>query len=134
MRFNTAIAAMMEYSNHLIKLPVRPRAALEPLVLLLGPFAPHVAEELWELLGNKETLAYVPWPVYDEALTRADEIEIPVQVNGKLRSKLTVPADADEAALKAAALADERVQELLQGKQLKKCIVVPKKLVNLVIG
>lgn len=134
MRFNTAIAAMMEFSNHLTKLPQRPRAVFDPFVLLLSPFAPHTAEELWQALGHTKTLAYEPWPKYDEALTKAEEIEVPVQVNGKLRSKVTVPAEVDEATLKAAALADEKIKEQLEGKQIKKVIVVPKKLVNVVIG
>src|SRR6516162_2178380 len=98
MRFNTAIAAMMELTNHLTKLDVRPRSVLEPFVLILSPFAPHLAEELWRALGGQNTLAYEPWPKFDPTLTRADEIEVPVQVNGKKRSVLTVPADIDEAA------------------------------------
>ena len=134
MRFNTAIAAMMEFANHLTKLPVRPRSVFEPLVLLLGPFAPHLAEELWQALGHEETLAYAPWPKFDPALTKADEIEVPVQVNGKLRSRLTVPADIDEESLRAAALADERIRELIAGKQIRKLIVVPGKLVNIVVS
>src|SRR5262249_11670000 len=119
MRFNTAIAAMMEFSNHLTRLPVRSRPALETLVLLLSPFAPHLAEELWKALGHGQTLAYEPWPKHDEALTRADMIEVPVQINGKLRSKVQVAADIDEAALKEKALADERIQELIKGKQVR---------------
>jgi leucyl-tRNA synthetase len=133
MRFNTAIAAMMEFANHLTKLEIRPRSVLEPFVLLLSPFAPHLAEELWSALGHPHTLAYEPWPTYDDALTRADQIEVPVQVNGKLRSKLIVPADIDEAGLRAAALADERIRGLIEGKQIRKVIVVPGKLVNIVI-
>ncbi len=100
MRFNTAIAAMMEFTNHLTPLPVRPRSALEPFVLLLSPFAPHLAEELWHTLGHKETLAYQAWPKYDPALVKADEVEVPVQINGKVRLKLTLPAGLDDAALK----------------------------------
>jgi leucyl-tRNA synthetase len=134
MRFNTAIAAMMELTNHLTKLSVKPRSALEPFVLLLGPFAPHLAEELWCALGHKETLAYESWPTFDPTLTKADEIEVPVQVNGKLRCRLTVPADIGDAALQAAALADEQVKKHLAGKTVKKVIVVPKKLVNIVVG
>ncbi len=134
MRFNTAISAMMEFSNHLTKLERRPRSVLETLVLLLSPFAPHLAEELWSALGHPHTLAYEPWPRYEEALTRAEEIEIPVQINGKLRSKITMPADSDEAELQAAALADERIQSMLQGKQVRKVIVVPGKLVNIVVA
>jgi leucyl-tRNA synthetase len=133
MRFNTAIAAMMELCNHLSGLEARPRKVLETFVLILSPFAPHLAEELWRALGHKDTLAYEHWPAYDEALTRAEEIEVPVQVNGKLRSKVTVPADVDEATLKSAALADERIRSLTNGKELRKVIVVPRKLVNIVV-
>src|SRR5262249_51496397 len=109
MAFNTAIAAMMEFANHLTKQTARPRSVLNTFVLLLSPFAPHLAEELWQTLGQKDTLAYEPWPKFDPALTKADAIEVPVQVNGKVRSKVTVPADSDEAALKQAALADEKI-------------------------
>ena len=134
MRFNTAIAAMMEFTNHLTPLEVRPRAALEPFVLLLAPFAPHLAEELWHALGHTDTLAYEPWPKSDPALPKADTIEVPVQVNGKLRARLTVPADIDEKALEAAALADEKVKALIAGKQVKKVIVAKGQLVNVVVG
>jgi leucyl-tRNA synthetase len=133
MRFNTAIAAMMELSNHLTRLDARPREVLATFLLLLAPFAPHLAEELWQALGQKETLAYEPWPRFDELLTKADEIEVPVQVNGKLRSKVTVAVDIDAKALEQLALADARIQELLAGKPPKKVIVVPKKLVNVVV-
>jgi leucyl-tRNA synthetase len=134
MRFNTAIAALMELSNHLTKLTVRPRSVLEPFVLLLSPFAPHIAEELWETLGGNKTLAYEPWPRFDPNLTRADEIEVPVQINGKLRSKVTVAPDIDQAALQNIALADERVRELIGNKKILKVIVVPRKLVNIVVA
>jgi leucyl-tRNA synthetase len=134
MRFNTAIAALMEFSNILVQMPVRPRVALETLVLLLSPMAPHTAEELWQVLGHKETLAYHPWPRHDPALARADEIEIPVQVNGKLKARLVVAAEIDEEGLRKAALDDERVKEQIKGKQVKKVIVVPRKLVNIVVG
>ena len=134
MSFNTAIAAMMEFSNHLTKQAVRPRAVLNTFVLLLSPFAPHLAEELWRALGHQNTLAYEPWPTFDKALTKAEQIEVPVQVNGKLRSKITVPADSDQAALQQAALADEKIRALTEGKQIRKVIVVPGKLVNIVIG
>ncbi len=133
MRFNTAIAAMMEFTNHLTREEVRPRSVLETLVLLLSPFAPHMAEELWQALGHKGTLAYEPWPSYDPALTRADEIEVPVQVNGKVRAKITVPAGISETALRETALADVRVQDFIAGKQIRKLIVVPGKLVNIVL-
>jgi leucyl-tRNA synthetase len=134
MRFNTAIAAMMELANHLTKLEVRPRSVLETLVLLLSPFAPHISEELWAALGHKETLAYEPWPAYDETLTREETVEVPVQVNGKVRSRVMVPAGASEADLRAAALADERIRELIAGKQIRKVILVPDKLVNIVVA
>lgn len=134
MKFNTAIAAMMVFNNHLTRLDVRPRAAVEPFVLLLAPFAPHIGEELWQALGHKDTLAYEPWPKADPKLLKADTIEVPVQVNGKLRSRLTVPADTDENALEAASLADEKVQAFIAGKQVKKVIVAKGKLVNIVVA
>jgi leucyl-tRNA synthetase len=134
LRFNTAISALMELSNHLTRLPARPRSVLEAFVLLLSPLAPHLAEELWRALDHPETLAYEPWPPFDPALTKADEIEVPVQVNGKLRARLTVPADIDEASLRSTALEDPRVQDQLKGKEVRKVIVVPKKLVNIVVG
>jgi leucyl-tRNA synthetase len=132
MKFNTAIAAMMIYNNHLTKLDIRPRAAIEPFVLLLAPFAPHIGEELWHALGHKDTLTYEPWPKADPALLKSDTIEVPVQVNGKLRSRLTVPADSDEKTLEAAAMADEKVMASIEGKQVKKVIVVKGRLVNIV--
>jgi leucyl-tRNA synthetase len=134
MSFNTAIAAMMEFANFLTKQEVRPRSALETFVLLLSPFAPHLGEELWQALGHAQTLAYEPWPGYDEALIKAESIEVPVQINGKLRTKLTVPADIDKAALEMIALADDKVRGLIDGKKIKKVIVVPGKLVNIVVG
>ena len=133
MRFNTAIAAMMEFNNFLTKQSVRPKSVLTPFVLLLAPYAPHVAEELWSALGHTTTLAYEPWPQFDPALTKADEIEIPVQVNGKLKAKLLLPAETDNAGLEAAALADDGVKAALGGKSPRKVIVVPKKLVNVVV-
>lgn len=132
MRFNTAISALMELSNHLTKLDVRSRKTMDTVVLLLAPFAPHLAEELWQILGHTNTLAYEPWPSYDSKLTQAAAVEVPVQMNGKLRSKVMVPVGADEATTKAAALADERIQELLQNMTIKKAIIVPGKLVNFV--
>jgi leucyl-tRNA synthetase len=122
LRFNTAIAAMMEFSNHLTGLKVRPRKVLETFMLILSPFAPHLAEELWSALGHNPTLAYQPWPQFDEALTKSDQVEVPIQVNGKLRARKTVPADIDDESLRKLALADERVRGLLEGKQVKKVI------------
>jgi leucyl-tRNA synthetase len=134
MRFNTAIAAMMELTNHLTKLEARPRSVLETFVLLLAPFAPHIAEELWNALGGKDTLAYEPWPTYDEALTKADEIEVPVQINGKLRGTIRVPADVDEATMIMLAQTDERIRALLDGKKVNRVIARQGKLVNFVVA
>ena len=103
------------------------------LVLLLAPFAPYLSAELWEMLGEKGNLLRMPWPKYDPELAKADEIQVPVQVNGKLRSVVTVPAEAGEDAILDAALSDEKVAALIAGKQILKKIVVPKKLVNLVV-
>ena len=133
MKFNTAISAMMEFTNYLTKQVARPISVLKPFVLVLAPYAPHAAEELWEALGGTGTLAYEPWPSYDPALCVADEIEVPVQVNGKIKAKLTVPMEIDNAGLEAAALNDEAVLAALGGKTPKKVIVVPKKLVNIVV-
>ena len=133
MAFNTAIARMMEFTNFFLKQKVRPRAAMEKLVLMLSPYAPHMAEELWQLLGNDNTLAYESWPTYDEAALVEDTVEIPVQIQGKLRSRITVPADADKAALEEAAKADAKVMEYLEGKQIVKTIVVPGRMVNFVV-
>lgn len=134
MRFNTAISAMMEYANHLTPMATKPREALEPFVLILAPFAPHLAEELWSLLGHTKTLAYDPWPKADPALLVADSIEIPVQIAGKVRARITVPAGLSQEALQAAALADPKVQAQLEGKTIRKAIIVPDKMVNLVVG
>jgi leucyl-tRNA synthetase len=133
MRFNTAISAMMEYSNHLTPLKVRPRKALEPFALLLAPFAPHLAEELWAALGHKQTLTYEPWPKFDPELVKADEIEVPVQVNGKLRSKLVVPTGTSEERLRELALADEKIVAFIAGKKVVKVIVPKGQLVNIVV-
>jgi leucyl-tRNA synthetase len=134
MSFNTAISAMMELTNHLTKQTVRARSVLKTFVLLLSPFAPHLAEELWHAFGSTTTLAYEPWPSYDANLLKADTIEVPVQINGKLRGKLTVAADISKDALEQAALNDEKIKSQLEGKIVRKVIVVPGKLVNIVVG
>jgi leucyl-tRNA synthetase len=108
------------------------REALEALVLMLAPFAPHTAEELWEFLGHEGGLTYAPWPAYDPVVARSSEIVVPVQVNGKLRSRLTVAADTAEADLQAAALADAAVRTHTSGKTIQKVIVARGKLVNVV--
>jgi leucyl-tRNA synthetase len=110
------------------------REVLQSLVLLLAPFAPHLASELWEKLGQTRTsLLRHPWPKFDEALAREDQIEVPVQINGKLRGLITVPAEASREMLEAAARADEKVQAALAGKTVVKVVVVPGKLINFVV-
>jgi leucyl-tRNA synthetase len=134
MRFNTAIAAMMEFTNLLTPLTIRPRKVLETFILLLSPFAPHVAEELWSALGHRQSLAYEPWPIFDPELVKADEIEIPIQVNGKVRSRLTVPAGTSEDRLRELALADERIRAVIGDKKVVKVIVPRGQLVNIVVA
>jgi leucyl-tRNA synthetase len=131
--FNTAIARMMECTNHFFKADPRPRAAIEKLVLVLSPFAPHLAEELWQLLGHAGTLAYEPWPEYDEAMIREDSIEWVIQINGKVRSKIEAPVGFDPDEVAKAARVDPRVSALLQSKVIVRVIVVPDRLVNFVV-
>ncbi len=132
MKFNTAIARMMEFVNFFTGQSVRPKACLEPFVLMLSPYAPHIAEELWCLLGHQQTLAYEPWPQYDERLARDAAVEVPVQIKGKVRAKIFVPPDLGKDELEQVARNDTRVQELLAGQQVVKTIVVPGRLVNFV--
>src|SRR5580693_2620908 len=144
--FNTSIAAIMELVNELYA--VEERAAHSPgevvpaqlwfevqrdLVILLAPFAPHLAFELWEMLGEKGSLLRTPWPKYDPALAKEDEIAIPVQVNGKLRGLILVPADSSESVIRERALSAEKIKTAIAGKQIVKVIVVPGKLVNIVV-
>jgi leucyl-tRNA synthetase len=133
MSFNTAIARMMELTNFFFKEEVRPKEAMEKFVLLLSPYAPHMAEELWQALGNPKTLAYQPWPAYDEAMLKQDTIEIPVQVNGKLRGRVTAPTQADNATVESLARADVKVAEHIAGKKVVKVIIIPGKMVNFVV-
>jgi leucyl-tRNA synthetase len=129
--FNTAISAMMEFVNAVTAQESRPRALLEPFALLLAPYAPHLAEEIWERLGHAKSLAHENWPTYDASLLVESTIQIVVQVNGKVRDKLDVPADLPGAELEKLALACPKVKEFTAGKQIKKVIVVPGKLVNI---
>jgi leucyl-tRNA synthetase len=133
LRFNTAIAEMMIFVNEATKAPALPRAWFEMFVKILSPFAPHVAEELWQRLGHGESIAYAPWPVHDEAKLARDTMVITIQVSGKRRGQIEVPNDASEAAILAAAKADDKVQQFLAGKAIKKEIYVTGKLVNLVV-
>jgi leucyl-tRNA synthetase len=131
--FNTAISAMMIFVNHLGRQTVRPKAAIEKLVLILAPFAPHIAEELWERLGHTESLAYEPWPEYDKELIKEKEIELAVQVNGKIKDRIVVSADADEEQIRQKALGNEKVAAAVAGKTPKKVIVIKSRLVNIVM-
>ncbi len=145
--FNTCVAAIMELVNELYaaeegvtRAPSPSKAVPESLlaavqrdlVLLLAPFAPYLAHELWEMLGEEGSLLRSPWPKYDAALAKEEEIEIPVQVNGKLRSLIVVPADASEETIRERALSDEKIKSIIAGKQIVKIIVVPGKLINIV--
>jgi len=132
--FNTGISAVMELVNELSKGTSGPdaRFAAETAVSLIQPYAPHVAEELWGVLG-RERLWEQPWPVADPALLVRDEVEVVVQVNGKVRDRLTVAAAIEDDELLALALASERVQAHVAGRELRKTIVVPGKLVSLVV-
>ncbi|MCG5434119.1 leucine--tRNA ligase [Mycobacterium sp. MYCO198283] len=133
LRNNTAAAKLIEYTNHLTKHDVRSRAAVEPLVLMVAPLAPHLAEELWRRLGHDTSLAHGPFPAADPRYLVEDTVEFPVQVNGKVRGRISVAADAGAGQIEAAALADEKVAAFLAGATPKKVIVVPGKLVNLVV-
>ncbi len=135
LRFNTAISALMVFTNEAMTWDVKPVSVLREFLILLQPFAPHLAEELFQkIFPQATTLAYEPWPKFDPALLVEDTLEIPVQVNGKLRDKIMIAADASPQQLEAAALASEKVKPFIEGKTIKKIIVVPKRLVNIAVG
>jgi leucyl-tRNA synthetase len=139
LRFNTAISAMMVFVNEAMTWQNKPLSMMKSFLQLLAPFAPHLAEELWARLHSTfgqvaPSLTYAAWPKFDSALLVESEIEIPVSVNGKMRDVIKVPVDADNAALEAAAKASEKVQSFIAGKAIKKVIIVPKKMVNLIVG
>ena len=138
LRFNIAIARITELTNHLTSAygadaPV-PRSVAEPLVLMVAPLAPHIAEEMWARLGHDESSAWHPFPVADERWLVDDTVQVAVQVNGKVRSQVSVPADADAAALEAAARADEKIAGYLDGATVRRVVAVPGRLVNFVLG
>jgi leucyl-tRNA synthetase len=132
LKLNTAIAALFDFVNVMTPLTKRPRSVIEPFVLLLSPFAPHLGEELWHRLGHTATLAYEPWPTFDPNLACDDEVEVAVQVQGKIKARLMVATDADEETIRTSALADDRVVKALEGKTVRKVIVVKGRLVNIV--
>ncbi|MDY7108294.1 MAG: class I tRNA ligase family protein, partial [Planctomycetota bacterium] len=129
---NTAIAAMIEFTNEAYKAGGLSADQWARFAVILAPFAPHIAEELWSRLGHSGSLAREPWPGYDESMIREDRIELPVQIMGKVRGRITVPADADQSTTEAAALNDERIAKLLEGRTVRKVIIVPGKIVNIV--
>ncbi|MBV9572621.1 MAG: class I tRNA ligase family protein, partial [Acidobacteriales bacterium] len=140
--FNTCIAAIMELANELYatteaareRIPVSLLSNVHrDLVLLLAPFAPYLAAELWEMLGRKENQLRAPWPKYDAALAKEEEIEIPVQINGKLKSRIVIATGSSDDLIRNHALSDEKVKSALDGKQIVKVVIVPGKLVNLVV-
>ncbi len=131
--FNRAIARMMEFLNEANAMPVRPKSMLESFVLLLSPFAPHIAEELWELLGHSKSLAYESWPQWDESKLVESEVEVPIQVNGKLRATVKVPTGSESPVIEAAARANDRVAEHLAGKTVVKVIYVPGRMLSFVV-
>ena len=131
--FNTAISQMMIFVNHLGKVPVRSRSTIETFVLVLAPFAPHIAEELWERLGHTSTLAYEPWPAFDSEVAKEKEVELAVQVAGKIKDRIMVPAEADDEQVRQKALASDKVMAALAGRQPKKVIIVKGRLVNIIV-
>ena len=135
LRLNTVVAKLIEYVNYLTKAYPKgaPRAAVEPLAQLVSPVAPHIAEELWKRFGHEETITYESFPEFDEKYLVDDEIEVPVQINGKVKARVMVPADADQATVVGVAKSDERIAELTAGKNVVKEIYVPGRMVNLVV-
>ncbi len=133
LRFNTAIAKLIELNNEVTKLDAAPRTVVEAMVLMVAPLAPHISEELWHRLGHDQTVTYTPFPVADPAMLVDDQVEYPVQVNGKVRGRVTVAADADNDTIQAAALAEENVVRTLDGNDPKKVIVIPGRTVNIVV-
>ena len=135
LRDNTVAAKLIEYVNYLTKTYPNgaPRAAVEPLVQMVSPLAPHIAEELWTVLGHSETITFEPFPEFSEQWLVDDTVEVPVQINGKVKARIDVATDASEDDLEAAALADERVADLIDGKNVVKVIAIPGRMVNLVV-
>jgi leucyl-tRNA synthetase len=132
--FNTAISRLMEFVNYFTGQDSRPSACMESFVLMLAPMAPHIAEELWQVLGHPESLAYAPWPSFDPKYVEENVIEMPVQINGRVRGRIAVAVNANSKEIEQRALADPRVLKYLEGNPVRKVIVVPKKLINIVTG
>jgi len=133
LKLNTGIAAIFDFVNTMTRATSRTRAVLEPFVLVLAPFAPHLAEELWSRLGHPESLAYEPWPAFDPRLARDEQVEIAVQVNGKIKAKIMVDADAADDAVQAAAMADAKVMAAMENRPVRKVVVAKGRLVNIIV-
>ncbi len=133
MSFNTAIARMMEFTNFFTRSETRPIVAMKTFLVLLAPYAPHLCEELWHRLGETESISKAAWPTHDESALVESVIEVPLQINGKLRSKMMIAVDADKDTMLAQAKSDPTIAEQIAGKTIVKEIVVPGRLVNLVV-
>ncbi len=132
--FNTAISTLMIFSNEMAKEEIKPKKVMEDFILLVAPFAPHLAEEIWQKLGHPQTLAYQPWPTFDPSKIEDDTLEIPIMVNGKVKSKIMIAADADEKTVERLAFADEKVQQAIAGKSIQQKKYVPKKIYTIAIN
>jgi leucyl-tRNA synthetase len=130
---NTAISQMMVFVNAATQANTLPKETMETFLRLLTPYAPHIAEELWERLGHTELIAHTSWPTHDPEALKREEVTIVVQVNGKLRNRIQFPVDSSNADVEAAVLADEKIQGYIEGKTVRKVIVVPNRLVNIVV-
>ena len=134
MRNNTAISQLMVFINEGYKVDSIPTEYVEGFVKMISPVVPHLAEELWEKLGHNDTITYEAWPTYDESKLVDDTVEMAVQINGKVRAKIVVSKDATKEELEKIALEDESVKELLEGKEVKKVIAIPGRLINIVVA
>ena len=134
LRFNTAISAMMIFTNEMGEIQNRSKKILADFLILLAPYAPHIAEELWNRLGNKDTIAYVAWPKWDAAVLKEDSVELAVLVGGKVKCKITVPAGDTEDNIRKIAMDQADVQKAIAGKTIKQVIIVPGRIVNIVAG
>ena len=133
MRFNTAISAMMEFANAAQKWKIKPRSLMEPFVLLLAPYAPHLAEELWERMGHGDSLSYVPWPEWKDTHLQVASIDLPVQINGKKRGTVKVVKGADEDTAFSVAIQAQFTQRFIEGKDVQKVIFVPDRIINIIV-
>ena len=132
-KMNTAISYMMVFVNAATQATTVPKETMKTFLRLLAPYAPHIAEEIWERFGESELIAYAAWPTYDPEVLKRETVTIVVQVNGKLRSRIELPVDATNEEVEEAALADERIQKHIEGKTVRKFIVVPNRLANIVV-